>query len=191
MLLRSLPTLGVFFLTGLPAPIAAAIIWAAGAPGVSTLTFAKPAFADPAAANDPISPIVALARADDRGLYNLAAEAAYVDDLSPAGTEWAFAGLDGNPATIGAADFAILNFSDWRNALGGRFALLGNIENRPGVLHLIEEDIYLDITFTAWGGPSSGGHFTYTRTAPIPEPVWGALLCGSLPLLFRRRRPPR
>jgi len=41
---------------------------------------------------------------------------------------------------------------------------------RDAVLHLITEDIYIDITFTAWG-TSGAGSFTYRRsTASVPPP---------------------
>ena len=93
------------------------------------------------------------------------------------------------PIWWSAANFASLNFDNWEDSLGSRLALLGNIVNRPGVLHLIDEDIYLDITFTSWGGPSSGGFFSYVRTdGPVPEPSSTLLVACALPLLLQRRR---
>ncbi len=171
------------------APIPASTVWATGDSGITVVEFTRPPSPEPALVTDPITPLVIIARAEEFGLFNLAAETAYLPDFSPAGTAWAFAGLNGNPAILGAADFASLTFMDWKNSLGGRFALLPNIVDRPGVLHLIEEDIYLDLTFTAWGGPGDGGSFSYTRTAgPVPEPSFVLLLLAVGPLLLPRRR---
>ena len=53
----------------------------------------------------------------------------------------------------------------------------------PGVLHLISEDIYIDIMVTSWnsGLVEIGGGFSYVRAqAPIPEPSTGLLLALGL-----------
>lgn len=36
------------------------------------------------------------------------------------------------------------------------------------VLHIMPDDIYLQLTFTFWAGGNSGGNFTYTRTTGTP-----------------------
>ena len=134
----------------------------------AALEFSKAAFADPAAAEnqDRITPLAWLTRGNLQGLFNAAQEPGFLRGVSPAGTEWAFEGLNGNPAAgISAADFGSLVFADWTTALGGRVA--DNILDRPGVVHLIDEDIYIDIIFTDWGiGAGAGGSFTYLRAAP-------------------------
>jgi len=184
---RLLSLVTVLFLTTFPA--AAAIVWVTGGPGVTTVDFSKPPSADPAVVTDQITPLVILGRTDEMGIFNLATELSFERHFSPAGTEWAFADLEGNPAALDASDFASLNFTNWEDSLGSRFALLGNIVDRPGVLHLTDEDIYLDITFTAWGGPGEGGIFSYTRTSgPIPEPSSALLLLAGGVLLCSRRR---
>lgn len=130
--------------------------------------FTKAAFADPDLAQnqDRITPLVWLTRGSIQGLYNVAQEAQFVRNVSPSGTAWAFEGLNGNPgAGISAADFGSLIFADWTTALEGSVA--PNIVDRPGVVHLINEDIYIDIIFTEWGvGGGAGGNFTYLRAAP-------------------------
>lgn len=130
--------------------------------------FSLEAFADPTLAEnqDRITDSVWITRANVRGIYN-AAQEDFVRDESPADTRWAFAGLAGNPAVISAADFSELNFDVWRDALGGNGNLRDNILNRAGVMHLISDDIYIDVRFTGWTvGSDSGGGFTYLRGTP-------------------------
>ena len=41
------------------------------------------------------------------------------------------------------------------------------MDNLPGtalVLHLIDENIYIDVTFLSWSSGDSGGGFSYERT---------------------------
>ena len=123
---------------------------------------------------DRLSDSVALTRGDLAGLFNVAAENGYQRNISPAGTRWAFSGINGNPvAGFGAANHAQLLFQAWETAVGGAPILPGNILNRPAVVHLVEDDVYLDLMFTAWkqgispGQPTpSGGGFAYTRSSP-------------------------
>ena len=124
-----------------------------------------------------------------QGLYNITQEAFY-DTGSPLDTAWAFQGLNGNPGSgVTATNHAALTFTDWAPSLGGQSNLAGNILNRPGVIHLISDDIYLDVTFTAWGGGTSGGSLSYTRSSPVPLPAAGwFLLSGLGSLLLHRRR---
>jgi hypothetical protein len=144
----------------------AATVWSG-----PTVVFTKPPFADPGlpASQDRLADGVALTRGGAQGLYNVLREAAYTGG-SPAGTRWAFAGLEGNPeAGFSAANHPNLNFMGWEDSLGGRPSLAGNIVLRPAVVHLVDEDIYLDITFTAWSqGGGGGGGFSYTRRSPAP-----------------------
>lgn len=73
-----------------------------------------------------------------------------------------------------------------------------NIENRRGVLHLIDEDIYIDILFTFWeSGPTEEGNFTYTRSSqpallvqavPVPAATLGILLITLVGLNWRIAR---
>jgi len=164
----------------LPLSGAAAVIW----DGPDT-TFTKPAFADwtQPASQDQLTAGVALTRASTAGLFNIVLEPSYAG-TSPAGTTWAFQGLNSNPTSAGemtAANFANLNFSSWSAALGGQGQLAANILNRPGVVHLVSEDIYLDITFSAWAsGSAGGGGFSYTRSTPIPEPEHTAAMAVGL-----------
>ena len=158
------------------------------------IDFTKDPFADPQLAEnqDELTPGVVLTRGDVQGLFNIALESAFGNG-SPADTRWAFADLNGNPADISALDFDSLVFDDWEDALGGRGALASNILDRIGVVHLITDDIYLEILFTDWGqGGGAGGSFSYVRSdlSAIPLPAaLPLLLSGLLGLgVFRRRR---
>lgn len=160
-----------------------------------TTDFHKVANGDPtdAANQDRITDQVWITRADTAGIFNIQLEN-FFSGSSPADTEWAFADLNGNPANVSAADYMSLNFDSWTDSLGGQGALRFNIVDRPGVLHLISEDIYIDITFTIWGGgAAAGGEFAYTRSTASVVPLPGALLfllsgAGTLLLTGTRRK---
>ena len=105
---------------------------------------------------DFITDNVIITRAQIRGPYNIAQEPAYQGrntiGSSPAGTEWSFGTT---------ANWESLNFTTW--------ALVfdqdpDNFVNRDLVVHLIEDDIYLDIFFTSWA--EEGQEATvYTRSS--------------------------
>ena len=102
---------------------------------------------------DPITPRVALTRGGSQGLYNALKESGFAHFSSPLDTEWA----DGT-----AANFASLTFTDWntwaKNFHGGPPGTVGV----NAVLHLITDDIYINITFTSWG---SGDARSYSIAA--------------------------
>lgn len=124
-----------------------------------SITFQKAGFADPTqeANQDRITDAVWITRGDRQGIYNAVSETSYSKNSSPSGTEWAEGRL---------SSFQSLNYADWETAVGG---------NPPGsvgktyVVHLISEDIYLELEVLAWGQRStSGGSFSYRRTTPAP-----------------------
>ncbi len=96
---------------------------------------------------------VSLTRARTQWLFNPAAGDTGPGLNTPTDTEWAF-GLLTNYAALSYQTFASYRNGD----LPG--LLLGN----PMVVHLINENIYLSVTFTAW--PRHGGFFAYTRSTP-------------------------
>lgn len=115
---------------------------------------------------DRITPNVWITRKASQGIFNIAQETGY-SGVSPADTEW---------ATGNAINFPSLTFQPW-----AQWAL----NNPPGtvgvnaVLHLIAEDVYLDIRFDSWTGGAVGGGFAYTRAIPPVVPAargtWGRL----------------
>lgn len=133
------------------------VVGSAGAQTVWTgpeITFTKPDSADWTLPEnqDRITDNVWITRQDFAGIYNIAVEPGY-SDPSPADTEW---------ATGSAADYESLDFQPW---------LLWHNNFPPGtidldaVVHLISDDIYIDIRFTSWSCCGAGG-FSYARSTP-------------------------
>ena len=73
--------------------------------------------------------------------------------------------LANSDQTIAAPNWQNLTFTDWEAAYGnivGRTILSPTY--RDAVVHLISDDIYLDLRFTDWGQLGAGG-FSYIRSA--------------------------
>ncbi len=132
-----------------------------------------------AANQDQLTANVWLTRTTKKGLFNAASEGGYTHLSSPADTEWALGLL---------VNYSSLTYTNWETAYGGPGALAGNIIGQNAVLHLITDDIYIGLKFTAFGG--NGGGFTYERTtaAAVPEPAALTLWLVGLPLLLARSR---
>jgi len=135
-----------------------------------TFTFTRPPNVDytQAANQDRITPLVWITRAGTAGIFNIHDESAYSSFLSPSGTEW---------ATGDAINHASLTFRPWQTWCGSNPpASVGT----NAVLHLIAEDIYIDIRFDSWGVQSGGGGaFSYTRAVnpvvPVASSTWARL----------------
>ncbi len=179
---RVLFALGTLILIG-DAARGTPIIWTG-----PTITFTKLDGADwtLAANQDRLTANVWITRDGSHGIFNIQQESVFANFVSPLGTAWAYGS---------AANWATLTFQDWEDwtkvnptdAHGDPPFTL----NKPAVLHLISEDIYVDIEFTSWttGG---GGGFSYQRSTPVPEPsTLVVLAAGAVALLaygWRRRR---
>lgn len=122
----------------------------------TTITFTKSSNADwtLAANQDRITNNVWITRADTQGIFNIATETTYsTNPPSPSDTQWAF----GTTANISS-----LTFQNWKAAISNSPP---NSLNQDMVLHLITDDIYIDIKFIAWSqGASAGGGFSYERS---------------------------
>ena len=139
------------------------------------VTFTKADGADVglAANQDRITDTVWITRRDNGGIFNAAREPGYEfgwhfepGDASPIGTEW---------ATGTAADRETLSFFPWRPwTRNWHNAKTPDVVGNSAVLHLIEEDVYIDVLFSFWSSNDNGGGFTYTRaTEGVPgETVW-------------------
>jgi hypothetical protein len=133
--------------------------------------FEKQGFSNPSAPEnqDLILPNIAITRGASQGIYNAAQEDFFTSLSSPTGTAWAFP--NNNPEkTLAATNHADLTFEDWQTANGGGGGGPPATVGQNAVLHLIDQDIYLDIRFTAWGiGGGSGGSFAYERAVITPS----------------------
>lgn len=103
---------------------------------------------------DQLTANVAITRAVSAGIFNGVTETFYTHNFSPADTEWAEGSL---------ADYATLPYTDWETVGGGSPVL--NLPGKQLVLHLVTDDIYLSVKFTAIGGHFTGG-FSYERSTP-------------------------
>lgn len=123
-----------------------------------TMTFTK---ADNANSNmeanqDRITPNVWLTRGSGGELYNAKTESYSSKNISPDDTEWAF-GTTSNTSS--------LTFSTFR----GTTSKPQNAVGQDMVLHLLTDDIFIDIKITSWtsgqgGQNGGGGGFSYQRS---------------------------
>ena len=129
------------------------VIWTGPA-----ITFSKDAGADWTLTQnqDRITDQIWLTRATTKGPLNIKSEASFSHSLSPVGTEWAYGTT---------ANYATLTYQDWDSWAGGPAGGPPSTVGKDAVLHLINENIYIDIKFTSWGG--SGGQFSYVRSTPF------------------------
>ena len=149
------------------------------------ISFSKTPFADPtlAANQDRLTANVWITRASSRGLYNAAQETNYgvlAPVLSPLGTQWALGSLAGGVQG--------LTFAQWETTVRSIAPGAGppDAVGVPMVMHLVADDIYLDIKVTSWNPlTSGGGGFSYLRSSPppavtvsqkVPMLPWSALL---------------
>jgi hypothetical protein len=134
----------------------AAVVWSG-----PTLTFTKADLADWTLPQnqDRLTSNVWITRKNNQGIFNIQQEAGYAHNVSPAGTEWAYGS---------AANWPSLTFADWETWAHPPPSMVG----QDAVLHLIADDIYLDIKFLGWSSTASGGGFSYMRSTPPVISDW-------------------
>ena len=187
-MLKAIIAAALLAATALPA--AAATIW----DGPET-TFTRTVGQD-GAVDVIVAGVVELTRSDAGGaLYNTVSETSFDmgERTSPADTEWAFSGLNGN-GTVVLADAVTggYTYAPLQEAAGNQIGF--NIVGPVGILHILSLDIYIGIQFTDWTAFGSGGGFSYTRTTEgaeigdVPVPAAGLLLLGGLGALAAARR---
>ncbi len=126
-----------------------------------TIHFEKPDGADGTmpAHQDQLTANDIFARGSIQGLYNAASEGGFAHFSSPADTLWE------NGTTASIDPNAFTDWNTWfKNINGGPGGVIG----QPAVVHLVSEDIYLNLTFTAWSSHGAGG-FAYDRSTPAPS----------------------
>lgn len=101
------------------------------------------------ASQDMITPNVILTRNIEGGqIFNVVLEDVASRMTSPAGTEWAVGRV---------ANLDSITFAPFRTTVGSPQQVVG----QELVLHLIEDDIFLNIQFTSWSSGNNG--FQYVR----------------------------
>ena len=126
--------------------------------------------------HDSITPGVKLTRQDIQGMFNLAQESGYdgsENSPSPLDTEWAFGRAHDWEGLV------FLTWTQWARSVGGPQQTVG----LDAVLHLIGDDIYLDIRFLGFQGSNSGGGFSYIRATA--ETAVDAASASRLKALFQ------
>lgn len=107
---------------------------------------------------DFITENVIITRGNTMGIFNIAQEGSFAsgnsNSISPAGTEWAIGSTSG--------DLESLEFTTWSEAVGDPQEAVINVTNF--VMHLIEEDIFINVIFTSFSGGNTGGGFSYNRS---------------------------
>ena len=123
------------------------------------LTFSKPNGGNPAeeANQDRITNNVWITRNNNTAtgqgqIYNFVSESFATDASSPAGTRWAQGTFE---------NIQNVTFTSFRAACPGQKPK--NVVGIPMLLHLVEDDVYLEIRFTSWSLGKLGG-FSYQRS---------------------------
>ena len=158
----------LLMLAQLAVPVAT---WAATIWNGPTITFTKADGADPTQAvnQDRITPNVWITRGNIQGIYNIKTESFFSHFFSPQGTEWA------NGTT---ANYSSLTYTDWNTWAKGVNSGPPSTVGINAVVHLISDDIYIDIKFTSWSSGGAGG-FSYQRSTPPPPQILSVQLTGG------------
>lgn len=119
-----------------------------------TFTFVKADGADPAdeANQDRLTDDVIITRGNQGQIFNIAVESSANKENSPVGTEWAFGSI--------ADDVTTLDFKRFRDNGNPK-----SFKDKPMVMHLVNDNIYVDVTFITWSENNNGG-FSYERSTP-------------------------
>ena len=110
---------------------------------------------------DQITANVWLTRGGSQGLYNAATETGFTHFLSPDDTEWA----DGT-----TANYNSLSYTDWNTWAKTIHGGPPNTVGVNAVVHLISDDIYINITFTSWDSHSGGYSYQRSTLAVVNNP---------------------
>ena len=111
---------------------------------------------------DRITDNVWITRANNRFIYNIAQEElgqtgcdTASPNMLPADTEWAFGTVEDGVNTLTFDKLLVINNCN-----------PSSMVNQSFVLHLISDNIYIDVTFLSWTSGGAGGGFSYERATP-------------------------
>lgn len=137
------------------------------------ITFTKADNADPSLATnqDSITDGIRLTRGNDGVLYNAASENSATNS-SPTGTLWAEGTTD---------NLANLSFTTLKSAANNQ---MKNVPGKNFVLFLVEDSIYIDLTFASWTQGKNGGGFSYSRTTASQVGTSTEGVAGEIPTNF-------
>jgi glucose/arabinose dehydrogenase len=115
-----------------------------------------------AANQDRITPNVWIARSGIQGIYNAKTETGFTHGISPADTEWANGSI---------ANYSTLSYTDWNSWANGINPGPPSTVGVDAVVHLISEDIYIEVKFLSWSdGHTGSGGFSYERSTATAAP---------------------
>jgi hypothetical protein len=103
---------------------------------------------------DIITSAVHLTRKNSRGIFNAVSELSYINNVSPADTEWSYI------QTTPINDPTLLPYTDWENAVD---AVPPDMVNCYIYMHIISENRYFEMHFLSWTQGALGGGFSYNR----------------------------
>jgi len=116
---------------------------------------------------DQITSNVSITRANNRGLFNIVLESEAGQNgngPAPSDTEWAFGNINDGVGTLTFTTWGVAHTAASGVGVGSPPSLIG----QDMVVHLITDDIYIDIKLLSWSvggnGASSGGGFSYERS---------------------------
>lgn len=125
------------------------------------MTFTKQNYADPSSedSQDRITELIWLTRGDNNVLFNAKTQSTAPNDgyNSPAGTQWA----EGNTSNVIG-----LVFSDFKSAApkSNGSPRVKDMVGRNYVVHLVTDNIYIDLKMLSWQQYGNGGGFSYERS---------------------------
>ena len=137
-----------------------------------TKSFSKDSFTDDTlpANQDILTPNVTLTRGSSGGLINIASESSFSSGSSPAGTEWATE-INNTGLSVDAMHHADLSFTNWFAAYDLTGTHGTSLPGTKAVVHLISDNIYLDLQFTSWTAGNGGGYSYLRAEPPAPAPT--------------------
>jgi hypothetical protein len=106
---------------------------------------------------DRITDYVWLTRGDNDVLFNIKTETSAFSGSSPQDTKWA----EGTTENLSGLTFT--NFKGAAPVINGS-SKIKNMVGKHYVLHLISENIYIDVLINSWQPYNNGGGFSYTRS---------------------------